>query len=545
MGIGKINKMSVDGSQRDIEIEPDSLYGELVKYCGSDYYPCHMPGHKRNAEAGEMAQYYGIDITEIDGFDNLHHAEGILLEAQQRANRLYGNEQTETFYLVNGSTCGILASVMTAAKRGGEILTARNCHKSVYHAAILQGLTIHYYEPPVLEAYGICAGVSAKDIDFLLEEYPDCSAVVITSPTYEGILSDIDAIAKVVHKRDKILIVDEAHGAHLGLQGIAPHGALAQEADLVIHSLHKTLPSMTQTALLHVQGKRVDRDKLRRYLAILQTSSPSYVLMASMDSCMRYLEENGKARCAFMKQQYDLFCKKVKKCQFIEIGNAVYRKRAEIKEKLYTEPVQEEYNITGKRYWMSGWDIGKLVIHVKDEIMSGRQLYDLLRDDYHLQMEMAAEKYVLAIMTIMDTEEGWQRLADALLQIDDRIEAERSRTHNSPTAKETRQEMEKTEEIESGDELQQKKAVRGKSYMKAEEAFLGEWEEISLTEAAGRVAADFIQLYPPGIPLAVPGEQVGKELIAQIQRSVNMGLQIQGISQDGKIAVVRNCSKII
>ena len=169
LGVSKRKETSVDGSRKEIATEPDSLYGELVKYCGSDFYPCHMPGHKRNAEAGEMAQYYGIDITEIDGFDNLHHAEGILLEAQQRANRFYGNEKTETFYLINGSTCGVLASVMTAAERGGEILIARNCHKSVYHAAILQGLMIHYYEPPVLESYGICAGVSAEGIAFLAD----------------------------------------------------------------------------------------------------------------------------------------------------------------------------------------------------------------------------------------------------------------------------------------------------------------------------------------------------------------------------------------
>ncbi len=545
LGIGKIKETSVDGSRKDIETEPDSLYGELVKYCGSDSYPCHMPGHKRNAEAGEMAQYYGIDITEIDGFDNLHHAEGILLEAQQRANRLYGNEKAETFYLINGSTCGVLASVMTVAERGGEILIARNCHKSVYHAVILQGLTIHYYEPPVLESYGICGGVSAEGMALVLEEYPNCSAVVITSPTYEGILSDVGAIAKVVHERDKILIVDEAHGAHLGLQGGEPHGALTQGADLVIHSLHKTLPAMTQTALLHVQGERADRGKLRRYLAMLQSSSPSYVLMASMDSCIRYLEKNGAARRAFMEQQYDLFCKKVEKCRFIEIGNIAYRKKTELEEKLRTGSDSEKYSIAEKQYCMSGWDIGKLLIHVKQEIMSGRQLYDLLRDEYHLQMEMAAERYALAIMTIMDTEEGWQRLADALLQIDGRIETEKSRLQSAWPVKATRQEAKETDVEEPCRKPQRKKAVSGKGYMTAEEAFLGEWEEVSLTEAVGRVAADFIHLYPPGIPLAVPGEPVSRELTAQIRRSVNTGLQVQGVSQEGKIAVVRNCGKIM
>ena len=163
-----------------------SLYAALSKYSDSDYYPYHMPGHKRNKLAGDMAQYYGIDITEIDGFDDLHHAEGILRDAERRANLLYGAE--ETFYLVNGSTCGVLASIMTAAERGSDLLIARNCHKSVYHAAILQELSLYYYYPSLLKEYGICDGVAADGIDCLLKEHPDCRAVVVTSPTYEGII---------------------------------------------------------------------------------------------------------------------------------------------------------------------------------------------------------------------------------------------------------------------------------------------------------------------------------------------------------------------
>lgn len=503
------------------------LYDKLVRYCEGDYYPYHMPGHKRSRKAGAMAPYYGIDITEIDGFDNLHHAEGILQAAQQRANRLYGNEESETFYLVNGSTCGVLVSVMTAAGRGAEILIARNCHKSVYHAAILQELRLHYYEPPVLEKYGICAGVDAEEIDCLLQRYPGCAAVVITSPTYEGILSDVRAIADVVHARDSILIVDEAHGAHLGMHESVPQGALAQGADLVIHSLHKSLPAMTQTALLHVQGERIDRGRLRRYLAMLQSSSPSYVLMASMDSCIRYMETHGSARYLFMQRQYELFCKKMEKRCFIEIGNIDYAE---------------------ERSGIKSWDTGKLVIGVKDCMISGLQLYDLLRDEYHLQMEMAAESYVLAIMTVMDSEEGWQRLADALLEIDDRIgrgmiaiqeTADRKKPIKHEQAKmqlgkeakgmglrdrqETGKQPNKTESMDCG--------------MTVASAYLGAREEVPLAGAVGRVAADFINLYPPGIPLAVPGEMVSEELLWQIQKYRSMGLQVQGVTATGNICV--------
>ena len=214
--------MNEKDNRTDTVEESIGLYEALVRYSDSDHYPYHMPGHKRNREAGAMAQYFGIDITEIDGFDNLHHAEGILREAQRRANRLYGNEDTETFYLVNGSTVGVLASVLAVTGKGDEILISRNCHKSVYHAAILQELCLRYYYPPVLEEYGICDGVDAEEIGRLLEEYPDCRAVVITSPTYEGIISDVRAVAETVHAHDKILIVDEAHGAHLGLHETVP-----------------------------------------------------------------------------------------------------------------------------------------------------------------------------------------------------------------------------------------------------------------------------------------------------------------------------------
>ena len=491
-----------------------SLYEALSEYGDSDYYPYHMPGHKRSKLAGDMAKYYGIDITEIDGFDDLHHAEGILRDAMQRANRMYGAE--ETFYLVNGSTCGVLASIMTVTERGSELLIARNCHKSVYHAAILQELQLHYYYPPLLEEYGIYDGVDANGIDRLLEEYPDCRIVVVTSPTYEGIVSDIKAIADVVHKRNRILIVDEAHGAHFGLDKNMPRSAVACGADLVIHSLHKTLPSMTQTAFLHVQGDRVDRRKLRSYLAMLQTSSPSYVMMASMDSCIRYVEKHGAERFAFMWQQYDVFCKKTEKCRHICIGKMT--------------------NLSEKNHFLTDWDIGKLVIYVRYASISGQKLYNMLRDDYHLQMEMGASDYVLAIMTIMDTEEGWQRLADALLEIDGRIEEENYVADGAERALAETVVMNggcMPEEITAAEEL-----VPPTAAITAACAFHSNREEVSLEKAVGRISADFINLYPPGIPILVPGETVSADVLMRIRKYLRMGLKVQGVTAEGKVWVI-------
>ena len=307
-----------------------------------------------------------------------------------------------------------------------------------------------------------------------------------------------------MHDRGRILIVDEAHGAHL------KKGAVAGGADLVIHSLHKTLPAMTQTALLHVCGNRVDRQRLRKYLAMLQTSSPSYVMMASMDCCIRYMEERGRERNLFMQKQYDAFCKKLSGCRHIRIGKMTHLSQ----------------NMK-KGYVLTDWDIGKIVISVKGTSMTGQQLYDILRDEYHLQMEMAAATYVLAIMTVMDTKEGWQRLADAIVQIDDRIE----------------------ENAESDCAFRQKEADRlsvqnfaeareAEVYMTPAQAFRERQEEVPLNQSTGRVMADFIALYPPGIPLLVPGEIMSEDLMQTVQNSIAMGLQVHGVTDTGMISVI-------
>lgn len=465
-----------------------SLYQTLREYAANDVYPCHMPGHKRNPAGGEMADYFDIDITEIEGFDNLHHAEGILKAAQERANRLYGAD--ETFFLVNGSTGGILAALMAAARPGEEILIARNCHRSVYHAALMQNLKVHYYQPHLIEEYDICDGVSAEEIGKLLDDCPEVRAVVITSPTYEGILSDVAGIATAVHERGKILIVDEAHGAHLGLYTRMVDAG----ADLVIHSLHKTLPSLTQTALLHVNGDRVDRDRVRSYLAMVQSSSPSYILMAGMDACVRFVEKNGREKAAFFREQRDKFLKTTGDLQHIAIGKMT--------------------DVSQKRYVFADWDMGKILISVKNAGMTGKQLADLLRDSFHIELEMAAATYGLALMTLMDTAEGWQRLADALCEIDDRIETKH--------AEETGAAVKELPE----------------AVMTLAQAFHSDHEEVLLKEAEGRICADFIALYPPGIPLAAPGEKLDRSLINVIMENLSKGFAIQGLSSAGKIRVV-------
>jgi len=465
------------------------LYKRLVDYKNSDYYPFHMPGHKRNPESAEgiLARIYGIDITEIDGFDNLHQAEEILKREQERAAALYGAEKT--YFLVNGSTGGILSAVSATCRRGGRILMARNCHKSVYHGAYLQELEIAYLYPGLWRECGAAGEIDPESVERALAELPEIEAVIITSPTYEGVVSDVKKIVDIAHKYGKPLIVDEAHGAHFGFHTDYPENSVRLGADIVIHSLHKTLPSMTQTALLHVNGKLVDRRRLERFLKIYQTSSPSYVMMASISRCLDMLEREGKVRLARLKECRERMAEKIKGNTFLKIGEK------------------------------KGLDPCKMTIYAENRVMSGQRLYDILREKYHLQMEMAAGGYVLAILSMMDTQAGTDRLEKALLEIDEAVKAG---------------------DISIGKEklISLEAESRNEAVLSVFEAYEKEQESIQLEEGGGRTAAEFINLYPPGIPLVVPGEKLDEKIIGMLLSYGNAGFHIQGIER-GCIRVIK------
>lgn len=476
----------------------EHLLDKLLRNAESDLYPCHMPGHKRTGWGELPAQLYKMDITEIDGFDNLHQPEGILLELQKKAARMCGAE--ETFYLINGSTGGILSAVSAALPVGGHILMARNCHRSAYHAAYLRNLKISYLYPQVLREYDILEAITPVQVKKNLDKTPDAGAVLVVSPTYEGRIADIAGIAETVHDRGLPLIVDEAHGAHLGFSSQVHENSCRQGADLVIQSAHKTLPALTQTALLHVNGEIIDRELLKRFLRIYQSSSPSYLLMASIDNALQYLERDGERAFAEFRKRYDGMRERLSQCRVLRFL-----------------PVDEKRQ-----------DIGKLLISVKNTEMTGRQLYDILLNRYRIQPEMAAESYVLAMFTINDRQEGFDRMAEALLETDSRLK------------------QVKGPSLEICPDPSRKDAVCSESIgMEAAglaEAWDGCKEEVCLKDSAGRLSGEFINLYPPGIPLLVPGEKITEELCRRIFSSLRQGLTVQGVNlRDGKqmVSVLR------
>lgn len=476
------------------------LSARLTEYGNSDYYPLHMPGHKRRALGQLPRELLCMDITEIDGFDNLHQPEGILLTLQKRAAKLYGAE--ETFYLINGSTCGILSAVSAALPRGGHLLIARNCHKSVYHACYLRSLTISYLYPELMEAYDICEAVTAKQVGEALDASPDIGAVLIVSPTYEGRIADIEGIARVVHQRGIPLIVDEAHGAHLGLGKGVAQNSCRLGADLVIHSVHKTLPAMTQTALLHVNGSLIDRDRLRRFLHIYQSSSPSYVLMASIDNALWQVETRGERLFRDFIHNWEEMCRHLSTCRHLQV-------LADLRE---PESRPEKTKLQ---------DPGKLLVSVKKTGLSGQQLYDMLLQEYHLQLEMAAATYVLAMFTIGDTKEGFQRMTEALLQIDRRLDTD------------DRLEADSGFKAYGGPDTDLEPERKDRPIIPFSKAWDMDTVWCPITQCEGRYAGEFVNLYPPGTPLVVPGEPIGRKLIEQIRVYRKKGLSVQGVKQLG------------
>jgi len=490
----------------------EHLFEELRKHSESDIYPYHMPGHKRRPFGMLPGELSRIDITEIDGFDNLHQPEGILDGLQREAAGLYGAE--ESFYLVNGSTCGILSAVSCALPEGGHILMARNCHRSAYHGIYLRGLRATYLYPPYLEEYGIYDALEPEEVRRALEREPDIGAVLVVSPTYEGRISDIRAIADIVHERGIPLIVDEAHGAHLGLADGFPKNSCQQGADLVIHSVHKTLPALTQTALLHVNGQRIDRGLLRRFLRIYQSSSPSYLLMAGIDNALRYVGLQGQEAFGAFRQRFEAMLDRLRGCRHL---------------RFLTD--------AGDRQ-----DTGKLLISTKQSGLTGKQLYDILLGRYHLQPEMASTGFVLAMFTVNDREEAYRRMTEALLAIDGALEEGMAHTP------EKRAEGRAAEAPGSGEYRPGAGALCGEGA--GESAGHGRnrgtgrsgaiplakaWdmptEQIALAESEGRYIGEFINLYPPGVPLLVPGERMTGELIGMISEAEEQGLEVQGVGR--------------
>ena len=550
------------------------LEEKLSEYAETDMYPFHMPGHKRRLQAAFHATAFGagaaapenplcsgvtaapenslcpaapaatedplcsaarLDITEIDGFDNLHAPEGILHEEMKLAAQVCG--AAETWFSVNGSTCAILAAISAAVPRNGMMLIERGCHISVYHAAGLRGLKLRYI-PEGMAAFQFRhnpEGMAAPELQISHRgpesggegntasslkraESEKISAVVITSPSYTGEVRDVRSWAEYAHALGAVLIVDEAHGAHFSKHPWFPRSAVSQGADVVVQSLHKTLPALTQTALLHRVTERVSGEALSHFLDVYETSSPSYLLLASMTRCIHGMAERGEG-------------------YFEPYVGLLKKLRSELSGLRHMRLAGSEDEIAAGLY-----DPGKLFIQVRDHVycslldreeLSGPVLYDLLRLRYHLQPEMKTPDSVLLMTSPADSAEGFERLSAALREIDRNAYRPVPAGSGDPDFGNA---------ALPGFESQPDESGFPSCAMTITEAEDRPRETILLDEAQNRISASYVIVYPPDSPLIVPGEVFDSGLIGRIHALRRNGLTVTGLQQD---ASGRSCVRVI
>lgn len=457
------------------------IFHKLLQFQQEDRYPFHMPGHKRRLSNEISRQMFSWDITEIDGFDELHDPSGIILDSMEELREFYGTNKT--WYLVNGSSSGNMAAIGAAFLPGDTILMGRNCHKSVYHAVELFGLKPVYLYPDYEDGLSMYGGIDPEKVEKLLDETGNIKGVFLTSPTYEGVVSDIKAISQICRKKGVLLLVDEAHGAHFPFSDYFPESAVRKGADLVIQSLHKTLAVPNQGALLHLCSHRVEEERVRKYQSMFQTTSPSYVLLASME----YGIAHGRKEQQLWK----------------EYETMLEAYRAKWKNDLKNLYLVEKNDF--KNCHIFDYDKGKLVISTKNGNLTGKELSKKLLFSYQLQMEMSEKSYCIAMTSYLDTKEGFQRLDDALCRIDKRMEPkEKQEIYVEPVF---------CEQV-----LIPHIAVNQKK----------KW--IDFDRAEGQIAGDYVYLYPPGSPILVPGEKINAKVLEKIQEYLYNNMEIKGLS---------------
>lgn len=493
----------------------------LIEYKTQGCYPWHMPGHKRrlNTIFPDLVENpFLIDVTEVGNLDEFHHPEGIIRDAFLRAAKIYGTNKS--YYLVNGSTCGILAAISAVCRPGESLIVARNCHKAVYHAIRLLNIKPVYILPKWNNILGMFGGIDFNEVKKTIKAHPEVKGMILVSPTYEGVVSDIEKISKIVHKFNIPLIVDEAHGAHFEFMANVnetisttdytkvPDPAIRLGADIVIESLHKTLPAMTQCAVLHENSLLVDRSRLEEFLAIYQSTSPSYVFMASMEACIEKMDHERDGLFIIYKELL-----------------AEYRKR--FNQLKHIHLVEETDFKKSSGY---GYDDGKLVFSVKNcGIMQGETIVPLngvifgkmLEQEYGQMMEMAGSSYVIAMTSVADSKEAFEALYQAVETIDEQLTDFRTMSDNILYNRIPERCMEIAE-------------ARNKSM-----------EEIPFSKAEGRISGEYVYIYPPGIPIVAPGEIFSEEILNEIYKAVHRGFHVKGIFQreDLYVSVVRTQRK--
>ena len=486
----------------------DTPYFDALRdYVDSGTRSFHTPGHKQGVGMHKRLRDFvgdnilSIDLTQIRGLDDLNQPEGPILAAMRLAAQAYGADLT--YFLVNGSTAGNQAMLMTALRPGDTVLLPRNSHKSATSALIMSATRPVYLAPEVDHDLHVDHCVTPLTVEKALDAHPEAAAVFITSPTYYGATADLHAIEHLVHARGKLLLVDEAWGPHLHFHPELPPSATSAKADACVNSTHKLLAGMSQASMLHTVGPRIDQGRLRSTLRIFQSTSPQLVLLASLDVCRMQMATEGKA--------------------LLDGALALAR---DVRHRLNELPgvycMGPEH--VGKP-GIAGYDETRIVITVKDLGYTGYEAERILRLRYNVQVELADLFNVVALLTIGDTKESTDALVDAVAEL---AREERPIDIYAPTGVLERRLKQGSYKMPPIPEL----------VVTPREAFLSDAVEVPFKKSAGRICTEVVTPYPPGIPILCPGERITQETIEYLKLELKAGVHIQG-PVDKRLGTIR------
>lgn len=460
------------------------IYEALKWYKGQRIVPFDVPGHKQGRGNKELREFLGedcvsVDVNSMKPLDNLCHPTSVIKDAEGLAAEAFGADKA--FFMVNGTTSAVQAMIMSVCKDGDKIIMPRNVHRSAINSLIVTGVTPIYINPGIDKRLGISLGMSLDDIKKAIKENPDAKAIFVNNPTYYGICSNLREIVKLAHENNIYVLADEAHGTHFYFDKRLPVSAMEAGADMAAVSIHKTGGSLTQSSMLLMKSNGINPDYVRTIINLTQTTSASYLLLSSLDIARRNLALNGE-----------------------EIFEEVIS---------IAEYAREEINKIGGYYAFSreinngddiyDFDITKLTINTLESGLAGIEVYDILRDDYGIQIELGDLANILAIISVGDTRYNIERLVSALSEI--------KRIHEKDKR-----------------DIFDHEYINPIVKISPREAFYAKTKTVSLEESEGLVSGEFVMCYPPGIPVLAPGEVITDEIIDYIKYSRKKGCLVTG-----------------
>jgi arginine decarboxylase len=473
------------------------LFDGLIRHAQKNPVQFHIPGHKKGAGIDPTFRNFigdnalSIDLINIGPLDDLHSPKGIIKEAQDLAAEAFGADHT--FFSVQGTSGAIIAMIMSVCGPGEKIIVPRNVHKSVMSAIVFSGAIPIFIHPVIDPKLGISHGITTEAVEHALEQHPDSKAVLVINPTYFGIAADLKKIVEIAHSYNIPVLVDEAHGVHIHFHDELPLSAMQAGADMAATSVHKLGGSMTQSSVLNMKEGLVSAKRVQSILSMLTTTSTSYLLLASLDVARKRLATEGKELVE----------------KTLSLAHSI---RSRVNEIEYLHCVGKEI-LNNKAAF--DYDPTKLIISVKDLRITGYDVEKWLRENYNIEVEMSDLYNILCIVTPGDTEKEADILVKALQQLAKEFSHQAEKVH--------------TQAMLPNIPLLQ---------LTPRDAFYADTESIPLVESVGRIIAEFVMVYPPGIPIFIPGEIITEENIKYIQKNLEVGLPVQG-AEDVDLKFIR------